>query len=87
MDGGAIIALVGVVVGIAGLIIGGVVKYLLGRIDRLDTDLGLARKINEELKETNTLLREQNLELRIVARSQAGFFDRLPPREPKTGDG
>jgi hypothetical protein len=85
MDGGQVIALISVVATVVLAVLGGVFKYLLGRIRDLTTSLEVAGKTIENKSETITVLQRQVDKYEITADLQEKFFGSLPPRKP-SGD-
>jgi hypothetical protein len=78
MDPGAVIALVVGGLGLIALPVGGVIRYLLGQITRLETRVETTLKIADAKQETVDELRRQVDKLEITAVIQDRLFGRLP---------
>lgn len=72
MDAGSIIALISVVSALLTTVLGGTVRYLLGK-------LAVAEALVDAKQETIEELRRQLSEHRITAQIQDRFFSALPP--------
>ena len=87
MDPGAIVARVFGGLGLIALPVGGVIRYLLGQIARLETKVELALKTADAKQETIDELRRQVDKLEITAVIQERLLGRLPQQlPPPSGD-
>lgn len=89
MEPGAVVALVIGGLGLIALPVGGVIRYLLNQITRLETKLELSDRTVEAKQETILEQRRQLDKLEITAKIQERFLvqlpQQLPPRSP-SGD-
>ncbi len=93
MDAGAIIALAAVIVTVLGLVFGGIIRYLVGKVDRLEaeakvladryeTKLDLAERTVDAKQETIEELRRQVSKLEITTEISNRLMDQLPKHLP-----
>lgn len=82
MEPGAIVALVFGGLGLIALPVGGVIRYLINQIARLETKVELALQIADAKQETIDDLRRQVDKLEITAVIQDRLLGRLPQQLP-----
>lgn len=87
MEPGAVIALVVGGLGLIALPVGGLVRYLLAQIGRLETKLDLAVRTAETKQETIDEQRRQLDKLEITAEITHRFLDQLPKQLPPKPSG
>jgi uncharacterized membrane protein YhiD involved in acid resistance len=91
MDAGAIIALISVVATLLTVILGGIIRYLVNKIERqenkFEAKLELAERTADAKQETIDELRRQVDRLEITAVIQDRLLGRLPQQlPPPSGD-
>lgn len=98
MDPGAIIALAGLVVTVLIAVFGGVIRHLISKVERLEseskadrekfeTKLDLADRTVDAKQDTINELRRQLDKLEITAEIQHRFLDQLPKQLPPSPSG
>lgn len=87
MDAGAIIALASVIIVVEIAVFGGIIRYLLTKIEKQEAKWDLADRTLDAKQETINELRRQLDKLEITAEIQHRFLDQLPKQlPPPSGD-
>lgn len=85
MDANAWVALLGIVLGLAGTVGGGIIKYLLGQVTEARKERELAERTADTKQETIEELRRQISRYEILTEITEKFYSSLPPRAQEPG--